>query len=37
MEQKINKDNIEITYISRSENRIVALTPEQLEALIARL
>lgn len=37
MEQKINKDNIEITYISRTENRIVALTTDQLEGLIAKI
>lgn len=37
MEQKINKDNIEITYINNSNSKIVALTPEQLEALITKI
>ncbi len=34
MEQKINKDNIEISYIRSDEKRIVKLTPDQLEILI---
>jgi 20S proteasome alpha/beta subunit len=34
MEQKINKDNIEISYISTTDKRIVRLTPDELETLI---
>jgi 20S proteasome subunit alpha 5 len=34
MEQKINKDNIEISFIRTDEKRIVKLTPDQLETLI---
>ena len=37
MEQKINKDNIEITYIRTSENRIVALSTDQIEGLITKI
>lgn len=36
MEQKINKDNIEISYISNVDKKIVKLTPENLETLIPR-
>lgn len=36
MEQKINKDNFEIAYISNAEKKIIKLTPEQLETLIPR-
>ncbi len=36
MEQKINKDNIEISYIKSGDKRIVKLTPEEIEALIPR-
>lgn len=37
MEQRINKDNIEISYISaKDNNKITVLTPEQLEALIVK-
>jgi 20S proteasome alpha/beta subunit len=34
MEQKINKDNIEISYISAKDRRIVRIPPEELETLI---
>ena len=34
MEQKINKDNIEISYIRADDRKIVKLTPQQLETLI---
>jgi 20S proteasome subunit alpha 5 len=34
MEQKINKDNIEISFIRSDDKKIVKLTPDQLEALI---
>jgi 20S proteasome alpha/beta subunit len=34
MEQKINKDNIEISYISTQDKRIIRLTPDELETLI---
>jgi 20S proteasome subunit alpha 5 len=34
MEQKINKDNIEISYIRSDDKTIVKLTPDQLETLI---
>lgn len=36
MEQKINKDNIEISYISTKDKKIVNLTPDQIEALIPK-
>jgi 20S proteasome alpha/beta subunit len=36
MEQKINKDNIEISYVSTKDRRIVKLTPDELETLITR-
>jgi len=36
MEQKINKDNIEISYIRSDNKTIVRLTPEELEVLIPR-
>ncbi len=36
MEQKINKDNFEIAYISNVDRKITKLTPVQLEALIPR-
>ena len=36
MEQKINKDNFEIAYISNTDKKIVKLTSEQLETLIPR-
>lgn len=36
MEQKINKDNVEISFVRSSDRKIVALTPEQIEALIPR-
>lgn len=34
MEQKINKDNIEISFIRSDDKKIVKLTPDQLEVLI---
>ncbi len=36
MEQKINKDNIEISYISTNDKRIVRITPDEIEKLINR-
>jgi hypothetical protein len=36
MEQRINKDNIEISYISGQDKKIVSLTPDQIENLIPR-
>jgi 20S proteasome subunit alpha 5 len=36
MEQKINKDNIEISYIRADNKQIIKLTPEELESLIPR-
>ena len=36
MEQKINKDNIEISYISATDKRIVRITPDEIEKLINR-
>jgi 20S proteasome subunit alpha 5 len=36
MEQKINKDNIEISFIRADDKKIVKLTPEQLEELIPK-
>lgn len=36
MEQKINKDNIEISFIRAEDKKIVKLTPEQLEELIPK-
>ncbi len=37
MEQKINKDNIEISYISSTDGKIVRLTPDDIQKLIERL
>lgn len=34
MEQKINKDNVEISFIKSSDRKIVRLTPDQIEAMI---
>jgi hypothetical protein len=36
MEQKINKDNFEIAYISNVDQKIIKLSPSQLEALIPK-
>jgi 20S proteasome alpha/beta subunit len=36
MEQKINKDNIEISYISATDNRIVRLSPDEIQKLMER-
>jgi hypothetical protein len=36
MEQRINKDNIEISYISASDKKIVSLTPQQIEELMPK-
>jgi 20S proteasome alpha/beta subunit len=36
MEQKINKDNIEISYISSTDGRIVRITPDEIQKLIER-
>lgn len=36
IEQKINKDNVQITYIKGSDRKIVSLTPEEIEALIPK-
>ena len=36
MEQKANKDNVEISYIRNEDKRIVTLTPEEIEALIPK-
>ena len=34
LEQKINKDNVQISYIKNSEKKIVSLTPDEIEKLI---
>lgn len=34
MEQKINKDNVEIAYINAKNGKIIQLTPDQIEALL---
>lgn len=36
MDQRINKNNIEISYISNIDKKIVNLTPDQIEALIPK-
>ena len=34
LEQKINKDNVQIAYIKNKDKQIVQLTPEQMETLL---
>ena len=34
LEQKINKDNVQIAYIKNKDKQIVQLTPEQIEKLL---
>jgi 20S proteasome subunit alpha 5 len=34
LEQKINKENVEISYIKKDDKKIVYLTPEQIEQLL---
>ena len=34
LEQKINKDNVQISYIKNSEKKIVSLTPDEIEKLL---
>jgi len=36
MEQKINKDNFEIAFISNVDKKITKLSPSQLETLIPK-
>lgn len=37
MEQKINKDNIEVTYMTTTERRIVNISTEEIAQLIQSL
>ena len=37
MEQRINKDNVEIAFIRASDRKIVRLTPDEIEKLIPTL
>ena len=34
LEQKINKDNVQIAYIKNNDKLIIQLTPEQIEQLL---
>ena len=36
LEQKINKNNCEISYIKKSDRKIVSLTPDEIEKLIPK-
>ena len=36
LEQKINKDNVEIAYVKKSDRKVVFLTPEDIEKLIPK-
>ena len=36
LEQKINKDNVEIAYVKKSDRKVVFLTPDDIDKLIPK-